>query len=185
MSFADPQFLCHQKFLGSQYLAFLDVPNDLLKSFDSDNYVKVAKFESTRNPNNFDLLFKKSSKITSKSPIGYPSFERTSLQILNKDFSLFVIKSDKITIKIKDLPNSNSIRTSKLKLGVSTLYDSTIRIKRDDIILTFFTSTGKVTIIDLPVKLGDELLLTSIPKNFQRDNVTYISSPYLEGCYRK
>jgi len=182
MSYSDPQFLCHQKIIGSPYIAYLDVPPQSIENINIRHHERIGIFRSTRNPNNFDVLFRKNSNILIKSPNGYPSFDRSNLKILNKDFSLFVNTSNVLDIQIRNIKTRKPLKPTNFVFGISTLYNSEMIIELNNIQLLRQKTTEEVAQITIPVELGDKLKFYAIPSNGEKVNTIYVSSPHLTDC---
>jgi hypothetical protein len=183
MSYADPQFMCHQKKLKSDYIAFLNVPKIDMHKIGIKHYGFVKIFPSVNNPNTADLLLQRTSKVSARNPIGYVSINRDGLTILNKEYSLFVTDSEVVKIKIETISEVNVGKSVQLILGMSADEDITLQFTSNgQSLLDVGIQKNEISQLKLNVNLGDLIQITQNQYNSKTKSKLYISSPHLSDC---
>jgi hypothetical protein len=145
-------------------------------------YNRIATFDSVNGSNSFDIIFKKESTSNFKNAKSYPSFYRDNLQILNREYSLYVINSKSTFINISPIFDKYLGMNAQLYLGLSSDSNAKFIFKVRNSSYNFFTQSQQITQVKIPVIVGDDVRIERIyPLN--KENIPfYISSPHTSTC---
>jgi hypothetical protein len=182
MSFMDPQFMCNHEIIKSNFLVILNVPSEEVDLITIPYFKRIASFDSVRIPNSFDIVFKKDRSPNFKNSKSYPAFYREDLQILNREFSLFVINSSNTSIKIAPVSDKYLGMNAKFNFGLSSdSYAEFVFVVRNSR-YNFFTQPQKITQVNIPVLIGDNISIKRIYPSTKENSPFYISSPHTSTC---
>jgi hypothetical protein len=182
MSFMDPQFMCNHEIIKSNLFIILNVPSKGVDLVTIPYFKRIATFGSVRSPNSFDIVFQKEGSPNFKNSKSYPSFYRDKLQILNREFSLFVINSSNTSINIAPISDKYLGMNAKFTLGLSSDTDAEFVFIVRNSSYKFFTKPQKITQVNIPVLIGDNITIKRIYPSTNENRPFYISSPHTSTC---